>query len=185
MRCILITAFLVVATAIGNAQQTNFATTAPEPYFYAWWLRTEFHPFERQVRGIPISQIRSAWCKATEFRKDLFPADFASDIDGSAGLSFSVDGPFDGSKIKQTALLGVYETCAGETGTFLLVLAWSQTGRPAIRFIHEMPAQHQFAILGPVRDSTISVFHCMSCDHVTQFKWDKSKARFVRLPPRF
>jgi hypothetical protein len=185
MRYILTAALLVFATAIGNAQQSNFVNTSPEPSNYAWWLRTEFHPFEEKVREIPIGQIRPTWCKATEFRKDLFPSNLASDLDHSGGLSFSVDGFFDGSKTKQTALLGVYESCTGERGTFLLVLARQRSGQPTIRFIHEMPSEHQFAVLGPIRNSTISVFHCMECDLVTQFKWDKSKGRFVMLPPLF
>jgi hypothetical protein len=185
MKCVLTAAFFVFATAFCNAQQSNFVNTAPEPSSYAWWLRTEFHPFEERVQGIPIGQIRKTWCKATEFRKDLFPSDLASDLDQNGGLSFSVDGFFDGSKTKQTALLGVYESCTGERGTFLLVLAWPRSGQPTIRFIHEIPGEHQFAVLGPVRNSTISVFHCMECDHLTQFKWDKSKGRFVMLPPLF
>ena len=185
MRCVLTAAFFVFATAIGNAQESNFVSTAPEPSHYAWWLRTEFRPFEEKVRGIPISRIHSTWCKATEFRKDLFPSHLASDLDHGVGLSFSVDGFFDGSKTKQTALLGVYESCAGERGTFLLVLASPRSSQPTIRFIHEMPTEHQFAVLAPVRDSTISVFHCLDCDHVTQFKWDKSKGRFAMLPPLF
>jgi len=48
-----------------------------------------------------------------------------------------------------------------------------------------MPGVHQFAVLGPVQNSTISVFHCMECDLVTQFKWNKSKGRFVQLPAAF
>jgi hypothetical protein len=185
MRCVLAAALPFFAMAIANAQQSNFVNTAPEPSNYAWWLRTEFHPFGEKVREIPIGQIRPTWCKATEFRTDLFPPNLASDFDHNGGLSFSVDGFFDGSKTKQTALLGVYESCAGERGTFLFVLAWPRNGQPKIRFVHEMPNEHQFAVLGPVRNSTISVFHCMECDHLTQFKWDKSKGRFLRLAPLF
>ena len=185
MRCVLTAAFFVFATAIGNAQESNFVSTAPEPSHYAWWLRTEFHPFEEKVRGIPVSQIRSTWCKATEFRKNLFPSHLASVLERGLGLSFSVESFFDGSKAKQTALLGVYESCAGERGTFLLVLAWPRSGQATIRFVHEMPTEHQFAVLAPVRDSTISVFHCLDCDHVTQFKWDKSKGPLRDAPSTF
>lgn len=85
---------------------------APQPSSYAWWVDAQFHPFETRVRGIPVNNIRASWCKATEFRKDLFPTDLAADLDGNQA-SFSIDGYFDGSKIPQTALIGVYETCRG------------------------------------------------------------------------
>jgi hypothetical protein len=185
MRWVLTAAFLVLAVAIASAQQANFVETTPEPQSYAWWLRTEFHPFEAEVRGIPVGKIRPTWCRATEFRKELFPPDLAWDIEHGGGPTFSVDGFFEGSKINETALVGVYESCKGERGTFLLVLAWPPGGQPALRFVHEMPKEHQFAVLLLQRDSTISVFHCMECDHVTEFKWSKSKRRFVRLRPRF
>jgi len=31
--------------------------------------------------------------------------------------------------------------------------------------------------------STIAVFHCMECDHMSKYKWNKTKRRFVLLPP--
>jgi hypothetical protein len=174
---------LLVTAAIGHAQQSGFIRIAPEPKSYAWWLRAEFHPFETQVRGIQITKIRRTWCKATEFRNDLFPPEAAPYLQRSGGLSFSVEGSFDGSKAKQTALIGVYETCAGERGSFLLVLAHPrQNNASTIRFVHEMPDQ-QFGMLVALPDSTIQVFHCMECDHTTKFKWDNSKKRFLQLPP--
>jgi len=165
--------------ALGSAvAQNNFLITTPEPQLSAWWLRTAFYPFEKEVRRIPVRKIRSTWCKATEFRKELFPEDFQSDI-ANSGLSFAVDGIFDGSKANQTALVGVYETCNHERGTFLLVLAWQKNGLPTIRFVHEMPIDRQFAILKVSEDaSTLMVFHCMECDHISPFKWDRSKRRF-------
>jgi hypothetical protein len=185
MKRVITAAFLALAAIDGNAQQSDFLSLAPEPQNYAWWLRAEFHPFGKEVRGIPVGRIRSTWCKATEFRKDLFPPELASDFDQNGGVSFDADGFFDGSKTKQTALLGVYESCTGERGTFLLVLSRPRSGQPTIRFLREMPGPHQFAVLGPVQNSTISVFLCMECDLVTQFKWNKSKGRFVQLPAAF
>jgi hypothetical protein len=176
-------ASFILTTTIGNAQRNDFLTTAPEPTAYAWWLRTEFHPFELQVRGIPIGNIRPTWCKATEFRKDLFPPELASDLDSGDGLSFAVDGFFDESKIKQTALTGVYELCSGERGTFLLILAWPQNGPPIVRYVRELPREHQFAMLNVLPDFTIVVFYCVDCDHIDRFKWDKRKKAFVLLPP--
>jgi hypothetical protein len=179
-RLLLASSFLFVTLAGGRTQSNDFVVIEPEPENYAWHLRAEFHPFERQVRGIPVGKIRAAWCKATEFRKDLFPPEPASHLEVNK-VAFSVDGYFDGSKIKQTALIGVYETCRGKRGSFLLVLAQPQGTSPTIRFVHEMDIQ--FGTVAASADSTIHVFHCMDCDHVTSFKWDKSKRRFLRLPP--
>jgi hypothetical protein len=73
----------VLTTEVGSAQSNSFVSIVPD----AWWLRAEFHPFEAEVQGIPVGKVRAAWCKATEFRKDQFPPDPASDLDQSGGLS--------------------------------------------------------------------------------------------------
>jgi hypothetical protein len=130
------------------------------------------------VRGIPVDKIRLTWCKATEFRKALFPAELRPDLE-QGNVSFSVDGHFDGSKTRQTALTGVYETCRGQRGSFLLILARPPEKPPAVRFVHEMP-DIQFGILAASPDSSLVVFHCMECDNATRFKWSKAKKRFVR-----
>jgi len=171
--------FLILTTGVGNAESNNFVTMAPEPRWTAWWLRAEFHPFDVEVRGIPVRKLRATWCKATEFRKELFPPDLASDLDDIGGLSFTVDGSFDGSKTRQTALVGAYETCSGKKGSFLLILTWPQARAPVIRFVHEMG--RPFGMLATSTDSTLAVLHCLECDHFTKFKWDKSRRRFVQL----
>ena len=179
MKAILSALLLVCLSATSsNAQSNDFVKLALQPSGYAWWLRAEFHPFDIVVRGIPVGKLRATWCKATEFRKDLFPSDLATDFDHSGGLSFTADGSFDGSKVKQTALVGAYEACDGKRGSFLLVLAWPQDNAPVVRFVHEMSIP--FAMLRVI-NSTVVVFHCMECDHVTEFKWDKSKGRFTQL----
>jgi hypothetical protein len=170
---------LLSAVAIGGSlhpvESQEFVTLDPEPAYYAWWLRARFHPFETEVRGIPAQAIRNTWCKASEFRLDLFP----KDLDFDDGLSFAIDGFFDGSKTRQTALVGAYETCDGGTGSFLLILDRPHKGPPAIRFVHEMKTDHQFEILRAGPDSSIMIWHCMSCDNGSQLKWNRSKRRFV------
>src|SRR4051812_41602190 len=94
-----------LCATVSHAQSNDFVKLAPEPSAYAWWLRAEFHPADVAVRGIPVGKLRATWCKATEFRKDLFPSDLAADFDQTVGLSFAADGFFDGSKVKQTALV--------------------------------------------------------------------------------
>ena len=117
MKGIVLAIALAIIPVIASAQEKPFLTTAPTPDYYAWWLRTEYHPFGTDVRGIPVARIRPGWCKANEFRKDLFPAEEAKSFEGS-GLSFALDGFFDGSTTRQTALVGVCETCKGEHGVF-------------------------------------------------------------------
>ena len=111
-RILLAWSFVIVATDPGTAESNNFVTVAPQPSASAWWVDAQFHPFETQVRGVPVNKIRASWCKASEFRRDLFPPDLAKDLDLNQA-SFSIDGYFDGSKVPQTALIGVYETCPG------------------------------------------------------------------------
>jgi hypothetical protein len=180
-RILLAWSFLAILAAAAAAQSNGFVTIAPEPAYYAWWLRAEFHPFETQVRGIPIDRIRTTWCKASEFRKDLFPLELAADIETNHA-SFSADADFDGSNVRQTALIGVYETCGGERGSFLLVLAFSPAKPPVIRFVHEFPGL-QFGIVHVAADATIEMSHCMECDHITRFGWNRASKRFVRLKP--
>ena len=181
-RGILLAILFAGAPAIGHAQDRPFVVTAPAPDYMAWWLRTEYRPFGTDVRGIPVAKIRPGWCKANEFRKDLFPPDEAEYFKRSE-LSFAVDGFFDGSRTRQTALVGVYETCKGKRGAFLLVLAMPEGKPPAIRFIREIPGEREFAMVTVVDPSTITMFHCMECDHMSKFKWSKTKRSFILLPP--
>ncbi len=171
-----------LSPTVGHTQQSEFVKIAPEPKSSMWWLRAEFHPFETAVRGLPVSAIRKSWCKATEFRKELFPPEAKSDLDRSGDLAFSIDGSFDGSGTRQTALIGAYETCAGRRGSFLLVLARPLGKQEKIMFVHEMPDE-PFGILMAGPGPTIQALHCMECDSATEFRWDKSRRRFVQLRP--
>jgi hypothetical protein len=177
MRNVLL-AFFSVLAVVGGVQAgaaQDFVTLDPQPESSAWWVRARFHPFETKVRGIPVQDIRKTWCKASEFRRELFPRDFEFDD----GLFFSIDGFFDGSKIKQTALVGAYETCDGATGGFLLIVGWEPRGLPAVRFVSELKTDHPFSILRAEKDSSIMKWNCMSCDDGGKLKWDRSKRRFV------
>jgi hypothetical protein len=182
MRGILLAIFLALLPAIGRAQDSSFLKTAPDTRGEAWWLRTEYRAMDGEVRGIPVARIRSNWCKATEFRKDLFPPDLAASFEKKAS-PFAVDGFFDGSKTKQTALVGVYQTCKGERGAFFTILAMPQGKPPVVRFVVQVAGEREFAVVDAVDASTIAVFHCMECDHVSKYRWNKSKKRFVLLPP--
>jgi hypothetical protein len=182
MKGILLTIFLLLGPTIGRSQENAFLKTAPDTKNEAWWVRTEYHAFGVEVRGIPVAGIRANWCKANEFRKELFPPELASSFVDQKS-PFAIDGFFDGTKTKQTALVGVYETCDGKRGTFFLILAWPTGRPPSIRFLVEIPGERGFAMVEASDASTIAVFHCMECDNVSKYRWSKSKKRFLLLPP--
>jgi hypothetical protein len=173
--------FLIAGPAIGDAQDKPFLTTSPTPESYAWWLRTEYHPFGTDIRGIPAAKIRAGWCQVNELRRDMFPDDFALSF-GEDKSPFAVDGIFDGSKTKQTALVGVYQTCKGARGAFLLIVSWPANKPPVIRHLVELPGEREFAVVS-AKDSAITLQHCLECDHTSRYKWNRSKKRFVLLPP--
>jgi hypothetical protein len=182
-RAILPAAFLLAGLAGGSADDKPFLTTSPKPEYTAWWLRTEYHPFGTDIRGIPAATIRRGWCKVNELRRDMFPKEHAAYF-GNEQSPFSVDGFFDGSKTRHTALVGVYETCRGKRGAFLLIVAWPQGKPPMIRHPVELPGNTQFAVVSVSKDGRVILQHCLECDHTSEYKWNRSARRFVLLPSR-
>lgn len=173
---------VLAVPAAGWAQDKPFLTDSPTKYV-AWWLTTEYHPFGTDVRGIPVAKIRRDWCKVNELRRDMFPAEKAAYF-GDDQSPFAVDGFFDGSKTRHTALVGVYEACRGERGAFLLIVAWPQAKPPVIRHLVELPGSTQFAVVSAAKDGTVMLRHCLECDHTSEYKWNRSRKRFVLLPSR-
>lgn len=174
--------FLVASPVIGLGQEKRFLTTSPTPEGYAWWLRTEYHPFGADIRGIPAAKIRAGWCKVNELRRDMFPDDLALYF-GDDKSPFAVDSFFDGSMTRQTALVGVYQTCKGARGAFLLIVSWPANKPPVIRHLVELPGEREFAVVSAAENSTIVLQHCLECDHISKYRWNKSKRRFALLPP--
>jgi hypothetical protein len=182
LRAILAAVFLVAGAVIGRAQDKPFLSTSPTPEYYAWWLRTEYHPFGADIRGIPAAKLHAGWCKVNELRRDMFPDDLALYF-GEDKSPFAVDGFFDGSKTRQTALVGVYQTCKGARGAFLLIVSWPADKPPVIRHLVELAGEREFAVVSAAEDFTIRLQHCLECDHVSKYRWSKSSRRFVLLPP--
>jgi hypothetical protein len=175
--------FLLADPAAGIGQDIPFLTISPEPANFAWWLRTEYHPFGADLRGIPAAKIHRGWCKVNELRRDLFPAEQAADF-GDAQSPFAVDGFFDRSKIPQTALVGAYRACNGERGLFFLIVAWPEGKPPVIRHLVELPGDRQLAVVWASEDGTVTLQHCLECDNTSRYKWHRSGKRFVLLPDR-
>jgi hypothetical protein len=67
---------------------------SPEPKNYAWWLRTEFIPVDKEVRGIPVEQLDASWRLASELTMDAIPkklrCEDGCDLMKECGLSFYV-----------------------------------------------------------------------------------------------
>jgi hypothetical protein len=175
MKRIVLATLLTALATVAPAQ--DFATTRPGKE--AWWLRTSFNPIHTEVRGIPVAKIRKDWCKATEFSFDNIPRRLLDEDDAEKmmkqhGMSFSTVGNFDRSKTGQTALVGVYQTCAGQKGSFLLVL---DQGTKRIRFVDATPSKTQFAALtGDKKD--IVIMYCLECDVGGVLRWNARKKAF-------
>jgi hypothetical protein len=151
---------------------------------YAWWVVAEFHPFTTEVRGIPANKLGKGWCKATELRKDLLPKEIVIDQNGGdsmEGLSFALEGNFDGSASKQIALVGVYEECGGKTGHFFMILDQPAVGRPKVRFLSSARNPHAFAAL-TVDGKRIIILWCLECDNYSMLEWDRKRRKFVWIP---
>ena len=153
-----------------------------------WWDLADFHPFTTYVRGIPVNQIRKNWCKATEFSKELIPKQLLL-VDGQDQMDanrvfFAVEGNLDGSATKQVALVGVYQECAGEKGSFVLILDQPiSTKKARVRFVHSWKTDRQFAVLEKSKGNLITLWTCMACDEQrSDLQWDRKKRKFGWLP---
>jgi hypothetical protein len=169
--------FLWAAAMPAFAQ--NLVTIKPGPKTTAWWLRADFHARDRAIRGIPVEKIRADWCKASEFTRDKFPPNTlienGTDLMKEADLSFSLEGAFDGTGAKQTALVGTYETCKGEKGRFFLIF---DSATRKIRFLDAEPAKDRFSAIG-TDGRRIVIMYCFECDIGSTVRWDKKRNRFV------
>jgi hypothetical protein len=175
--------FSAVAPATAARAEQPFMTLA-ERRSGAWWLDAEFHPFTREVRGVPASKINKSWCKATELRKDLLPKQIVIEENGGdsmVGHTFALEDNFDGSTRKQIALVGVYEDCNGKTGNFFLILDQA-AGRFKVRFLSSVRTQRQFLALKEGDHKMIVVQNCLECDNFSTLQWDRSQRKFVWLP---
>ncbi len=181
------TALGLIGLAMAQAHgQPPFVTLEGDLTKVAWWVIADFHPSTTEVRGIPAGKIRKGWCKATEFRKDLIPKELlvegGVDAMEEAGLSFAVQGHFDGSAATQVALVGVYQECSGRKGRFVLILDQLPDGKAKVHFLSAVPTGHQFGVLSLGKDNTIVARTCMECDDISRLRWDRGKRKFEWLP---
>jgi hypothetical protein len=181
-RVVLGAIFAALAT---TASAQSFVTVPPGSKFEAWWLRAHFNPMHTEVRGIPVAKIRPGWCKATEYRRELFPTELlvenGTDVMAYSHQSFALTGNFDRSKTRQVALVGVYQTCGGGKGSFLLII---DEATRKVRFVDAMASKTQYAALSLAPRNTIALFHCMECHDSGLLRWDPKKKSFAWVKGR-
>jgi hypothetical protein len=174
MKRIALTAIFVTVAVAAFAQDFH----ALKPGKEAWWLRASFNPMHTDIRGIPVKTIRPDWCKATEYTsellKDLLSQDDAGNTMKEGNLAFAVEGFFDRTKVKQIALVGVYQECSGRKGSFLLVI---DEGKSRVRFVDATPGEAQFAAVG-ANNTDIVVTYCLECDGGGTLRWNAKKKAF-------
>jgi hypothetical protein len=161
----------------------------PGPDHQAWWMRTDIAPFATRVRGIPAQQLDRAWCRASALSEAAFPDSVRH---GTQGLDahfargrrgFSAEGSFGGRPLE--VVLGIFESCRGESGNFLLVL---EADRPVsasdavlqVEQISSRPVLMHMAV-DPARGE-IFVSSCFQCDEVGRWRWHSASGRFIRQP---
>ena len=183
MKRIVLAAICAVLATAASAQ--SFVTVPPGSKMEAWWLRAQFHPMHTEVRGIPVGKIRPDWCKATEYKRELFPKELlienGTDLMAYSHQSFALTGHFDRSKSRQVALVGVYQTCGGEKGSFLLII---DADTRKVRFVDAIPSKTQYAVLSLASRNTIALFHCMECHDSGLLRWNPKKKTFAWVQNR-
>lgn len=161
----------------------------PAPGHQAWWMRTDIAPVGTRVRGIAAQQLDPAWCRASALSEEAFPDSVRY---GTQGLDayfargrrgFSAEGSFDGRSLE--IMLGIFESCRGETGNFLLVLAADRpvSAPGAVVQVEQISSQPVLMHMAadPARGE-IFVSSCFQCDEVGRWQWQSASGRFIRQP---
>lgn len=170
---------LAVMSWPSSAERKPFVTVEPEPpnIGVMWWLRAEYHPFGKTIRGIPIKLISGNWCYANEFTAGLLTEEYMKDI--SSRLSFAVEGRFDNRK-KLTALVGAYEACDHKKGLFLLILEPRKNVK-IVRFLEQFDFQNTLVALQLASSTTLELWWCSSCDNYQTLGWNNKLKKFAWL----
>lgn len=174
--------FLVLGVCSCSVKTNNFVKTrvSPEPSNYAWWLRIEFSPVHKEIRGIPVHQLDPSWHLASELVKEAIPHQLlfenGSDIMKDLKLSFSRLGDFNDDDTEDLALIGVYEDKARQRGSFILILSKNKSGTWDKSFI-EVLGDPKFAALS--ENAPIEIWFCMECDFGVYLLWDRENRKYV------
>ena len=137
------------------------------------------------MHGVAIKRLHPEWCAAEAFSRELIGEALLGPAGGSPldGLSFLVEGSFDGGGKLQIAFVGAYRRCAGEQGLFFAIVE-PQRERPRMRFLVEVPEPGSaFAAIGREPDGSLAVWWCAQCDNGARIEFNReSKGFFVAGP---
>lgn len=156
------------------------AIVSPEPKNYAWWLRTEFIPANKEIRGISVQQLDPSWHLVSELSKEAIPKELlyegGKDSMNASRLSFLRSGDFNHDGVEDLAVIGVYQDNEDKRGSFILILT---KGRPDGK-LHKSFLEHlgkpSFAALS--EKDPMEVWFCMDCNYGVYVLWDKVKGEY-------
>jgi hypothetical protein len=171
---------LLAALAATPARASDVLVVAAEPAAEPWWRRARWSPRSVKVHGIAIKRLHPDWCAAEAFSRELFGEALLGPGGGSPldGLSFLVEGNFDGSGKPQIAFVGAYRRCAGEQGLFFAIVE-PQRERPRMRFLVEVPEPGSgFAAIGREPDGALAVWWCTQCDNGVRIEFSRAAQGF-------
>lgn len=162
-----------------NTKNIIQARVSPEPANYAWWLRTEFSPVHKKIRGIPVHQLDPSWHLASELVKEAIPNEllfeYGSDLMKESELTFSRFGDFNGDGIEDLAFIGVYEDKTRKRGSFILILSKNKAGKWYKSFM-EILGDPKFAALS--ENDPMIIWFCMECDFGVYLLWNKENKHY-------
>ena len=178
-------AALLVPAAQAQSVASPVLNVRPEPARDPWWQRATLTPRGATVRGIAIKRLEPAWCAAEAFTRELFGDELLGPAGGNPleGLAFSLEASFDGSGKPQTAFVGAYRRCNGESGLFVAIT--DRPGeRPRMRFLVEVPDPGTaFAALALEPDGTLAVWWCAACDNGHRIAFNRETRGFYVAGP--
>jgi hypothetical protein len=159
----------------------EFIHINPEPEKSAWFLRAQYSPNGIEIRGIPVSKINPDWCAANELKKDEYLGKLSqhekNGIENLDDINFSITGKFDG-KAEMTAVTGIYKTCSGDLGNFLLVIKENDNKNEFVSLLN-LSNQPAFTTLHKSNeDNKIRVWWCLNCDGISTLYWNEDKNGF-------
>ncbi len=175
----------VAAAPASAASAPAVLTVRAEPARDPWWLRASLMPRATVLRGLPIKRFEPAWCSAEAFTRELFGEELLGSAAGNPldGVSFALEGNFDGGTKPQTAFVGAYRRCDGERGLFLAIIERSGE-RTRMRFLVEVPDPGTaFAALSLAPDGALAVWWCAACDNGHRIVFNRDTRGFYVAGP--
>lgn len=185
MRVQIFTSLLLLILWVGSSYPSSIVKTvvSPDPKTYAWWLRTEFMPVHKEIRGIPVQQLDPSWHLVSELSKEAIPKELlyvgGRDSMKSSRLSFSRSGDLNHDGAEDLAIIGVYQDNEDKRGSFILILTEDQNGKFQKSFLEHV-GEPAFAALS--ENDPMEVWFCMECNYGVSLLWDNVKGEYKIEP---